>query len=85
MQIALTVISEEKNSGPRFDKYELPYYKHRRHLSLNFPDFKVGSFNFNHGKHLDFLVVINFQEASCGSTSKTLEHAQEIKVSTVFI
>ena len=45
MQIALTVISEEKNSGPRFDKYELPYYKHRRHLSLNFPDFKVGSLN----------------------------------------
>ena len=38
---------EKRNAGPRFDKYELPYYKHRRHLSLNFPDIKVGSFNFN--------------------------------------
>lgn len=29
-------------SGPRFDKYELPYYKHRRHLQNDVRDLKVG-------------------------------------------
>ena len=28
-------------SGPRFDKYQLPYFKHRQHLFLDFSETQV--------------------------------------------